>query len=41
MLVGGRAGRKTQVPFGPWMVLGAWVGIVLGDQIGSWYLSLI
>ncbi|ASR54480.1 prepilin peptidase [Cellulomonas sp. CW35] len=41
LLVGGRAGRKTQVPFGPWMVLGAWVGIVLGDQIGSWYLSLI
>ena len=41
LLVGGRAGRKTQVPFGPWMLLGAWVGIVLGDPIGSWYLSLI
>ncbi len=41
LLVARRAGRKTKVPFGPWMLLGAWAGIVLGEPLGSWYLGLI
>ena len=35
-----RAGRKTRIPFGPWMLGGAWVGIVVGEPVANWYLSL-
>lgn len=40
LLVLRRAGRKSGIPFGPWMVGGAWVGILLGDIIWTGYLSL-
>jgi leader peptidase (prepilin peptidase)/N-methyltransferase len=33
-------GRKTKVPFGPFMLVGALVGIFLGGPIGSAYNSL-
>ncbi|MBO0900371.1 prepilin peptidase [Cellulomonas sp. zg-ZUI222] len=33
-----RAGRKSQVPFGPWMLLGATIGVVAGQQIWDAYL---
>ena len=36
-----RAGRRTAIPFGPWMLLGAWVGIVFGEPIAAWYLGLV
>lgn len=39
LLAAGRAGRRDAIPFGPWMVLGAYVGIVAGEQIWSWYLG--
>lgn len=35
-----RASRTTGIPFGPWMLGGAWIGIVLGDEIAQGYLSL-
>jgi leader peptidase (prepilin peptidase)/N-methyltransferase len=35
-----RAGRKSGIPFGPWMLAGAWVGIFFGEAIWSGYLSL-
>ncbi|MBB5632939.1 leader peptidase (prepilin peptidase)/N-methyltransferase [Cryobacterium mesophilum] len=35
-----RASRKTAVPFGPWMLLGAWLGILFGNDIMSTYLGL-
>ncbi len=42
VLVGlGRATRKTGIPFGPWMLLGAWVGIVFGREISQGYLALV
>jgi leader peptidase (prepilin peptidase)/N-methyltransferase len=34
-----RATRKSGVPFGPWMLAGAWVGIAAGTAIFSAYLS--
>lgn len=34
------AGRKTKVPFGPFMLVGALVGILAGGPIGSAYTSL-
>jgi len=41
LLVVGRAGRKSGIPFGPWMLLGAMVGIVFGGALGDWYSSLL
>lgn len=35
-----RAGRRSQVPFGPWMFAGAWLGILAGEPIARAYLSL-
>ena len=35
-----RAGRKSGIPFGPWMLAGAWVGIFFGDALTRWYLAL-
>ena len=35
-----RAGRKTAIPFGPWMILGAWTGVFAGEAVGKWYVDL-
>ncbi|MBW9094079.1 prepilin peptidase [Microbacterium jejuense] len=35
-----RAGRKTAIPFGPWMILGAWTGVFAGEAVGRWYVDL-
>jgi leader peptidase (prepilin peptidase)/N-methyltransferase len=29
LLISRRAGRRTRIPFGPWMLLGAWIVIVV------------
>ena len=41
LLVARKAGRKSGIPFGPWMILGAFVGIAAGEQIFSGYLGLV
>lgn len=41
LMLARRAGRKTAVPFGPWMILGAWFGAGAGNLIASWYLELV
>ena len=40
LLLARRAGRGSQVAFGPWMLAGAWVGILWGQPIAGGYLSL-
>lgn len=35
-----RVSRKGGIPFGPWMIAGSWVGLVLGASIAASYLSL-
>jgi leader peptidase (prepilin peptidase)/N-methyltransferase len=40
LLLTRRADRKSGIPFGPWMIAGAWVGIFFGDGIAEWYLGL-
>lgn len=35
-----KAGRKSRIPFGPWMLTGAWVGIFTGEAVGRWYVDL-
>lgn len=41
LMAANRAGRKTRIPFGPFMLLGAYLGMVLGRPIADWYLNLI
>ena len=40
LLVTRRKGRKDAVPFGPSLVLGAWIGIAFGLEIFEWYLRI-
>lgn len=35
-----RAGRKSGIPFGPWMILGAWTGVFAGEALARWYIGL-
>jgi leader peptidase (prepilin peptidase) / N-methyltransferase len=36
---GVKEGRKTRIPFGPWLAVGGLVGLFVGDAIVDWYLS--
>lgn len=36
-----RATRKSGIPFGPWMLVGAWVGIFWGPSLWDGYLSIL
>lgn len=40
-LVRRRATRTSGIPFGPWMLLGAWIGIFAGQSIAGGYLALM
>ncbi len=39
MLFGG-ATRKSMIPFGPFMLVGAWLGLIWGTPLVDWYLGL-
>ncbi|GAB3028540.1 hypothetical protein GCM10027052_00090 [Parafrigoribacterium mesophilum] len=41
LLIARKAGRKSGIPFGPWMLLGCWVGTFFGDSIARGYLVLV
>lgn len=41
LMAGGRAGRRTALPFGPFMVLGAWAAILGAGHLGDFYLDSI
>lgn len=40
LLVLRRATRSSGIPFGPWMLAGAWVGALAGDPLAHVYLAL-
>jgi leader peptidase (prepilin peptidase)/N-methyltransferase len=40
ILATGRGTRRSAIPFGPWMLAGAWTGIFAGDALAAGYLSL-
>lgn len=39
LLVLTKATRKDAIPFGPWLVLGSWLAIAVGDPVAAWYLG--
>lgn len=41
LILGRRATRKTAIPFGPWLLAGAWIGILFGEAIAHAYTGLI
>ncbi|QYJ04594.1 prepilin peptidase [Nocardioides panacisoli] len=41
LLAGGRADRRSAVPFGPFLVLGAWTSILGAHHFGDVYLSAV
>jgi leader peptidase (prepilin peptidase)/N-methyltransferase len=41
LLAARRAGRRTAIPFGPWLLAGAWVGLVAGPAVAGWYLGIL
>jgi leader peptidase (prepilin peptidase) / N-methyltransferase len=36
-----RAGRKSRIPFGPWMLAGSWLGLLIGQVLFVKYLELV
>ncbi|THG29654.1 prepilin peptidase [Naasia lichenicola] len=40
MLLAGRGGRKTAIPFGPFMIAGAWLAVFVGQPVADAYLSV-
>lgn len=41
LLATGRANRKSGIPFGPWMVVGAATGFAVGESVWQGYLALV
>jgi leader peptidase (prepilin peptidase)/N-methyltransferase len=39
LLVAGRAGRKSKIPFGPFMLAGAWLAVPFAGSLADAYLS--
>ena len=39
LLIAGRKGRKDVIPFGPPMVVGAYLALVVGDRVVDWYVG--
>jgi len=40
-MVFGRAGRKSALPFGPFMIIAAFAAVVWGQPIADWYAGLL
>ncbi|MDJ0347750.1 A24 family peptidase [Cryobacterium sp. PH29-G1] len=40
LLISRKAGRRSSIPFGPWMLVATWLGAFFGDQIAAGYLDL-
>lgn len=40
IVIAGKGSRKSTVPFGPWMIAGAWAALGIGEPIWRWYLDV-
>lgn len=41
LIAGGKAGRKSAMSFGPFMILGAWTSVLGASHFGDYYLALV
>ena len=41
LIVLSKAGRKTKVPFGPFMFIGTYLGLFFGQLIADWYVGVL
>jgi leader peptidase (prepilin peptidase)/N-methyltransferase len=39
LLLARRTKLKTAIPYGPYLLCGAWLGVVVGAPLGNWYLA--
>ncbi len=41
VMIRSRRGRGVEIPYGPWLIAGAWLGILAGDRIGHGYVDFV
>jgi leader peptidase (prepilin peptidase)/N-methyltransferase len=41
LMIARKAGRATAIPFGPWMILGAWLGVFAGEILARGYFDAV
>ena len=41
LMVVGRAGRKTKIPYGPYMILGTFLAVFYGQTVADWYSRIL
>jgi leader peptidase (prepilin peptidase) / N-methyltransferase len=41
LMLAGRAGRKTKIPYGPYMILGTFLAVFYGERIAHWYRQIL
>ena len=41
LMVRGRAGRKTKIPFGPFMLMGAYIAVICGQTLADAYANAV
>ena len=41
LMVRGRAGRKTKIPFGPFMLMGAGIAVIWGQTLADVYIDAV
>lgn len=40
-MIASRRARGVRIPYGPWLIAGAWLGLICGDVISDWYLGIV
>jgi leader peptidase (prepilin peptidase)/N-methyltransferase len=41
LILFGGGGLKSKIPFGPYMIAGAWLAVFVGGALSDWYLGVI
>ena len=41
LMLSGRAGRKTKIPYGPYMIVGTFLAVFFGQAISDWYGGIL
>jgi leader peptidase (prepilin peptidase) / N-methyltransferase len=41
LMLAGRAGRKTKIPYGPYMIAGTFLAVFWGQSVAHWYTGIL